>query len=275
MPGKKNAKRMFYGHITLRMFNSSLISLYCIIPSFFSHTQSLSLFLHLLSFFPLIHLLTPYLSLLIHYLSHSPPTYLLPPYPSLLIHSLSISLLALILPPSPLLCIFSFYSIPSPLSRIFSFYSLRSLGLPILTFILPLYPSLPLSITRPLFFSLPIYLLSLPIILGTRGDCGYPTVAISSCPGLITCSSHGQCLSSPTYACACSAGTYVRTIFMRCISIFIYLFIFFVLTFSISFDVFLYPTPFFFFFTILLPLLHLINLFIYSYLPSNIRMDRI
>eukprot|EP00596_Hydrurales_sp_CCMP1899_P010123 CAMPEP_0119034006 /NCGR_PEP_ID=MMETSP1177-20130426/1065_1 /TAXON_ID=2985 /ORGANISM="Ochromonas sp, Strain CCMP1899" /LENGTH=565 /DNA_ID=CAMNT_0006991175 /DNA_START=644 /DNA_END=2344 /DNA_ORIENTATION=- len=41
---------------------------------------------------------------------------------------------------------------------------------------------------------------------GTRGDCGDPTTTIAVCPGLISCSSHGVCAGSPTYACACSAG---------------------------------------------------------------------
>lgn len=41
---------------------------------------------------------------------------------------------------------------------------------------------------------------------GQRGDCGYATVAISTCPGDIACSGHGVCEGSPTYTCLCSAG---------------------------------------------------------------------
>lgn len=41
---------------------------------------------------------------------------------------------------------------------------------------------------------------------GRRGDCGYATVAISTCPGDIACSGHGVCEGSPTYTCLCSAG---------------------------------------------------------------------
>jgi len=42
--------------------------------------------------------------------------------------------------------------------------------------------------------------------IGTRGDCGDPTANIQNCPGLISCSGHGQCLQNPTYVCACETG---------------------------------------------------------------------
>jgi hypothetical protein len=41
---------------------------------------------------------------------------------------------------------------------------------------------------------------------GTRGDCGYATATIAVCPGAISCSGHGECAESPTYACTCSDG---------------------------------------------------------------------
>lgn len=42
--------------------------------------------------------------------------------------------------------------------------------------------------------------------LGTRGDCGYMKTAATHCPGEISCSGHGVCYGSPTYACQCSVG---------------------------------------------------------------------
>ena len=42
--------------------------------------------------------------------------------------------------------------------------------------------------------------------IGTRGDCGYAMSNIQTCPGLIACSGHGQCLGNPTYKCKCSDG---------------------------------------------------------------------
>ena len=44
---------------------------------------------------------------------------------------------------------------------------------------------------------------------GTRGDCGYNTQTITACPGIVSCSAHGQCAGSPTYECACSAGIFI------------------------------------------------------------------
>lgn len=41
---------------------------------------------------------------------------------------------------------------------------------------------------------------------GTRGDCGYSTELIQFCPGVISCSGHGECLGSPTYKCSCEDG---------------------------------------------------------------------
>uniref|UniRef100_A0A6V1QSW3 EGF-like domain-containing protein n=1 Tax=Heterosigma akashiwo TaxID=2829 RepID=A0A6V1QSW3_HETAK len=41
---------------------------------------------------------------------------------------------------------------------------------------------------------------------GTRGDCGYATDTITSCPGEIACSVQGVCSGSPTYTCTCSSG---------------------------------------------------------------------
>ena len=41
---------------------------------------------------------------------------------------------------------------------------------------------------------------------GTRGDCGYATTTIQSCPGAISCSGHGVCAGDPTYRCACDNG---------------------------------------------------------------------
>jgi hypothetical protein len=41
---------------------------------------------------------------------------------------------------------------------------------------------------------------------GRRGDCGYATVSITSCPGEVTCSGHGVCQGTPTYECSCSRG---------------------------------------------------------------------
>ncbi len=41
---------------------------------------------------------------------------------------------------------------------------------------------------------------------GTRGDCGYATTTIQQCPGVLSCSGHGECLGAPRYRCACSEG---------------------------------------------------------------------
>jgi len=41
---------------------------------------------------------------------------------------------------------------------------------------------------------------------GTRGDCGYAVQTIQQCPGLTSCSAHGQCSGNPTYVCSCSDG---------------------------------------------------------------------
>lgn len=43
---------------------------------------------------------------------------------------------------------------------------------------------------------------------GTRGDCGYATSTIQFCPGLISCSGHGECTGNPKYQCLCSSGWY-------------------------------------------------------------------
>lgn len=42
--------------------------------------------------------------------------------------------------------------------------------------------------------------------VGTRGDCGYATAAIQYCPGLLSCSAHGECAAAPTYKCLCNDG---------------------------------------------------------------------
>lgn len=42
--------------------------------------------------------------------------------------------------------------------------------------------------------------------LGTRGDCGYATELIQFCPGVISCSGHGECAGPPTYRCLCETG---------------------------------------------------------------------
>lgn len=41
---------------------------------------------------------------------------------------------------------------------------------------------------------------------GRRGDCGYVVTAVTHCPGEVSCSGHGVCAGSPTYACECSNG---------------------------------------------------------------------
>lgn len=41
---------------------------------------------------------------------------------------------------------------------------------------------------------------------GTRGDCGYATATIQFCPGVVSCSGHGECLGSPTFKCQCTDG---------------------------------------------------------------------
>ena len=41
---------------------------------------------------------------------------------------------------------------------------------------------------------------------GQRGDCGYATTTIQSCPGAISCSAHGVCAGDPTYYCSCDNG---------------------------------------------------------------------
>jgi len=42
--------------------------------------------------------------------------------------------------------------------------------------------------------------------LGTRADCGFARATIQFCPGVISCSAHGQCTGSPTYKCTCQDG---------------------------------------------------------------------
>lgn len=39
-----------------------------------------------------------------------------------------------------------------------------------------------------------------------RGDCGYASKSITSCPGEVSCSGHGLCQGPPTYNCVCSNG---------------------------------------------------------------------
>jgi hypothetical protein len=43
---------------------------------------------------------------------------------------------------------------------------------------------------------------------GTRGDCGYAQTTIQVCPGTVSCSGHGQCISKAplTFKCVCSEG---------------------------------------------------------------------
>lgn len=41
---------------------------------------------------------------------------------------------------------------------------------------------------------------------GQRGDCGYASSTITSCPGETECSGHGTCQGSPTYDCYCVSG---------------------------------------------------------------------
>ena len=41
---------------------------------------------------------------------------------------------------------------------------------------------------------------------GRRGDCGYKSGTITTCPGETSCSGHGVCAGTPTYECACSNG---------------------------------------------------------------------
>ncbi|KAH9142770.1 hypothetical protein AeRB84_013178 [Aphanomyces euteiches] len=43
--------------------------------------------------------------------------------------------------------------------------------------------------------------------IGTRGDCGYASNAITQCPGaILACSGHGICQGPPTYTCICASG---------------------------------------------------------------------
>ncbi|KAA0149612.1 hypothetical protein FNF29_05824 [Cafeteria roenbergensis] len=43
--------------------------------------------------------------------------------------------------------------------------------------------------------------------VGTRGDCGYASSPITSCPGTqVECSGHGTCSGHPTYKCTCDNG---------------------------------------------------------------------
>jgi hypothetical protein len=39
-----------------------------------------------------------------------------------------------------------------------------------------------------------------------RGDCGYASKSITSCPGEVSCSGHGLCQGPPTYHCVCRNG---------------------------------------------------------------------
>ncbi|CAM9285161.1 unnamed protein product, partial [Phaeothamnion confervicola] len=41
---------------------------------------------------------------------------------------------------------------------------------------------------------------------GRRGDCGHVVMSVTHCPGEVSCSGHGVCDGSPTYACACNDG---------------------------------------------------------------------
>lgn len=41
---------------------------------------------------------------------------------------------------------------------------------------------------------------------GSRGDCGYETLFTQFCPGLISCSGHGECSYDPNYTCSCQEG---------------------------------------------------------------------
>lgn len=42
---------------------------------------------------------------------------------------------------------------------------------------------------------------------GTNGDCGWPALPITSCPGVgVECSGHGTCSKFPEYKCSCYAG---------------------------------------------------------------------
>ena len=34
---------------------------------------------------------------------------------------------------------------------------------------------------------------------GLRGDCGYPEISVTACPGELSCSGHGICQGYPTY----------------------------------------------------------------------------
>ena len=43
-------------------------------------------------------------------------------------------------------------------------------------------------------------------MLGVRGDCGYESIFTQFCPGLISCSGHGECSDNPQYKCTCSTG---------------------------------------------------------------------
>jgi hypothetical protein len=43
-------------------------------------------------------------------------------------------------------------------------------------------------------------------LIGTRGDCGHVYQSVSACPGLISCSGHGECSGPSEYKCGCSAG---------------------------------------------------------------------
>merc|ERR1711871_1058189 len=44
---------------------------------------------------------------------------------------------------------------------------------------------------------------------GTRGDCGYTSGTVTTCPSSSTsevCSGHGTCSGSPTWTCSCNSG---------------------------------------------------------------------
>lgn len=42
--------------------------------------------------------------------------------------------------------------------------------------------------------------------VGESGDCGHSITPITSCPGEIECSGHGNCADHPTYRCECEEG---------------------------------------------------------------------
>jgi hypothetical protein len=43
-------------------------------------------------------------------------------------------------------------------------------------------------------------------VAGSTNDCGYISVALTSCPGTTSCSGHGTCSGTPYYRCSCYVG---------------------------------------------------------------------